>query len=165
MRMMSTLLCALVSGAVLFLANPALAQTAPTPGDVLGATSDAMLQITSDAAEAQRGATGATVRRVEALDEAGASDETLRSAARRGAERLTDIAGVARERLDGVTSRALGALEAIKAPAVFAEAVRRARGLALERVQRTTQTGARIILDALSTALSGESEETGAGAA
>lgn len=140
MRSIPTLLCALASGALLVLPPAALAQDAPTPGEILGGATDAMLRITQDSAMSQRASTHATLTRLEALDAEGAPDAILRRVARQGVARVRDVAGTARSALNAVASRATRALEAIDAPAFFSQAVLAAREAAGERLRHTTRT-------------------------
>jgi|GEM_PF-3166623 len=147
MRRFLTLSCAL---AALNLAVPALAQNAPspapTPGEVLGAASDAMLEITMTAGNAQQQIAVAVTGRLDALADDGASDERLAVVAHRGVSAIRDVAGAARSALNGAAARAAGLLEAIGAPDVFFHNLRDLRAAAGERLRHSTRERSRAVL-------------------
>jgi hypothetical protein len=156
MRRFLTLSCAL---AALTLAAPAQAQEAPTPGEILGAASDRMLEITTNAGEAQQQVAAATVGRLETLAEGGASNERLAFVARRGVSTIRDVAGAARSALNRTSARAAGALDAIGAPEPFFQALRDLRAAAGERLRHTTRECSRVIVEKLQE-LAGDDEIT-----
>lgn len=154
MRLLSALSCAL---AALTLSSAALGQPSPpTPGEVLGAAGDRLLEITTNAAGAQRQIARGTVLALRAAADDGATDEQLARIGRRGIERLREVAGTARAALNRTTSRAASVLEAIEAPTVFFHALSDLRQAAGERLQRTTGNASQAIRDALADLLEPE---------
>ncbi len=160
MRSIRTLSCALAVFALL--AVPTVhAQEAPTPGEIVRSCVDSMQQITQHAANGQKQVAMATVNRLETLAEEGAPNAQLFAVAHRGVHKIGEITGTAREALNTSSRRCARALDEIKAPHVFKDALHAAHHAAGERLRRTNELCSRFILDALRD-LIGEDENAAA---
>lgn len=167
-RFIGVLAACVMSGVSL---SPALAQdegtppppSAPTPMQVVERCVERIRSLTMTSVEALARTTQAGVGIIRRLDEAGAPDGAILHA---GAAARTRIAAISMRGARAINREAeacLRLLRALHAPEPAFEAIRAARGMALERLRAATERSLGAIREAVMAALEGAPAPLGAG--